>query len=293
MTWVGLNRRDLAAQLQDARDARDHLDRVIAWLEQGLELLGAPARERDHEPLGEPPAGDAAVPQRAIEAATPAPPDVPMDVPTDVSTAPPAPPAPPARSSPEADLRSDAADSAPQKSARGESPRSAPAGSARADQRDRDAKVLSAVISANRRVAKRDVVAALDLTTPQIEASLKRLVEAGRIVATGEKSLRRYSAAPHEWHSQKRAKVEEGTARNARKLTDAVGRVGLRDRIMKAVAADPAALDNNRLALALDADLEDVAEATSWLVGKDRLQMAEDGTYLRSVAEAAREVAAA
>lgn len=62
---------------------------------------------------------------------------------------------------------------------------------------------------------------------------------------------------------------------------------------MKAVSADPAALDNRRLAQALNADLEDVADACEFLVSANRLQMAGDGTYLRSVAEAAREAAAA
>jgi hypothetical protein len=164
---------------------------------------------------------------------------------------------------------------------------------ARGGPRDRDAAVLSAILKANRPVSKQQLADLTGLNGDQLAAPLKRLIDAGKVAAQGATKARRYAASGHKWHSQERAKTEEGAVRIERELTDAVGRVGLRDRVMKAVAADPAALDNNRLALALNAALDDVADATSWLVGKDRLQMAEDGTYLRSVAEAAREVAAA
>lgn len=55
----------LTDQLEHARDARDHLNRLITWLEQGLELVGASRAERQHEPLPEPGPDDAAVPMRS------------------------------------------------------------------------------------------------------------------------------------------------------------------------------------------------------------------------------------
>lgn len=273
--------------------ARAEVARAIE-LAKAEELLLATALElqasRRHEPPPESPAGDAAVPQRApergsdsstsSEAAKPEPPPD-DELPASEET----PPIIEREPEQEPEITPDIAAPAPA--------RARTVAVAREGQRDRDAKVLAVVLKVNRPVAKRDVVATVDLTVTQVEASLKRLVEAGRIAATGEKSLRRYSPAEHEWHSKKRAEVEEGTARNNRKIDDAVGRVGLRDRVMKAIAADPAALDNQRLALALDADLQDIADACEYLVGNGRVQMADDGTYLRSVAEAAREVAAA
>jgi predicted transcriptional regulator len=163
----------------------------------------------------------------------------------------------------------------------------------RAGARDIEAKVLSVVVSAHQPLSKAQIAEHADLSSDQVTKPLQRLVASGRVRATGATKSRRYHAAEHQPHSEARARTEAGLKRNARKLDDAVGRVGLRDRVMKAVAADPAALDNDRLAAALDAHPDDVADATNWLVSKSRLQMAEDGTYRRSVAEAAREIAAA
>lgn len=161
--------------------------------------------------------------------------------------------------------------------------------------RDIDAKVLHTILNASGPIAKRDILTRvdLDLSVGQLEGSLRRLADAGKVTAEGQTTKRRYRAGGHRPHSEAGARTAAGRERSAAKLTDAVGRVGLRDRVMKAICGDPAALDNARLAQALDADLEDVADACSQLVGKGRVQMAEDGTYLRSVAEAAREVAAA
>lgn len=109
--------------------------------------------------------------------------------------------------------------------------------------------------------------------------------QADRCVVVG----RRYAvAAGHAPHSEHGARTKAGRARSDQRLNDAVARVGLRDRIMKAISADPCALDNGRLALALDAHPDDVADACEQLIARDRLQLADDGTYLRSVTEAAR-----
>lgn len=55
----------LVAQLADARRSRDHLDRVIAWLEEGVELFAGttPAGEleaprEESLPTDDPPAAD-------------------------------------------------------------------------------------------------------------------------------------------------------------------------------------------------------------------------------------------
>jgi DNA-binding Lrp family transcriptional regulator len=293
----------LAEQLGHARGARDHLDRVVAWLEEGIDLLGAPAGEHGHELLPGPDVDDAAVPQRALEP----PPKVSKDLqdlgdadpavaPLQASAEASASPGPPASEAPESEPPT-----APSPPARANDslnpssppPATKPARTARPGARDLEAKVLSPIISSNQPLSKAQIAERSDLTVKQVTQPLQRLVAAGTVLASGATVSRRYRAAGHEPHSEARARTEAGTARNAKKMTDAVGRVGLRDRVMKAVSADPASLDNRRLAEALDADLEDIADACGVLVGKGRLQLNEDGTYLRSVAEAAREVAAA
>ncbi len=262
----------LAEQLDHARATREHLDRVVAWLEAGVELLSPAGGESAHELLPGPAVDDAAVPER------PRPPGnmraeySSSDSSTSSVEPKPEPPAPPAAQN---------------------RPPVAAARPARAGTRDLEAKVVSAIISSNQPLSRAQIAERTGLTIGQVKNPLQRLVSAGKVIASGATVSRRYQAGEHRPHSEAGARTTAGRERNAAKITDAVSRVGLRDRVMKAISADPAALDNSRLAQALDADLEDIAEACSQLVGKGRVQMAEDGTYLRSVAEAVREIAAA
>lgn len=261
----------LAEQLDHARATREHLDRVVAWLEQGLELLGRSDGEHAHELLPGPPADDAAVPERARPAGN-------EDAEYSRSDS--------SASSEEA--RSEPAAAPDAARAKTQAPRPP-----RTSSRDVEAKVLSAVISSNMPLSRAQIAERTNLTVNQLKHVLTRLVDDGRIIATGATINRRYQGGDHQPHSEAGARTAAGRARSAAKITDAVARVGLRDRVMKAVSADPCALDNQRLALALNADLADIADACSYLVGKNKLQLGEDGTYLRSAAEAAREVAAA
>lgn len=163
----------------------------------------------------------------------------------------------------------------------------------RAGARDLETKVLSAIISSNQPLSRAQVAERAGLTVGQVKKPLQRLVAAGKVRASGATVSRRYQGGEHQPHSEAGARTTAGRERSAATITDAVARVGLRDRVMKAVSADPASLDNHRLALALNATLEDIADACEWLVSKNKLQMHSDGTDLRSAAEAAREIAAA
>lgn len=291
----------IAEQLEHARGTREHLDRVIAWLEQGLELVGAPPRERDHEPLPGPPGDDAAVPQRALEASSMRDPEYSPPAASDSAAsseeANPEPSAPdevpaPTETLPIVEREPEQDPVIPPDLAATPVParRSPPS---RTTARDVEAKIVSAVISSNMPLSLAQIAERTGMTKAQLKPRLQPLVAAGKVQATGATVSRRYTAGEHEPHSEAGRRTTAGRERNAAKLTDAVGRVGLRDRVMKAITADPAALDNRRLALALDADLADIADACEFLVGKGRVQMADDGSYLRSVAEAAREYAAA
>lgn len=208
----------LGEQLEQARATRTHLDDVIAWLEQGVELLGGPV------------------------------------------------PAPPTIKEPRTGL-----------------PAPSPPKPARATARDIEAKVVSAVISANQPLSRAQIVERTGLTVPAIKNPLQRLVAAGKIHAQGATINRRYSAgdAPPP-HTAKRAEVEKGTARIAAQEKAAVMRIGERDRVMKAIAADSGKLNDSRLADALGMDVDDVADACDALLANHAIRRDGNGTYWRN-----------
>jgi hypothetical protein len=153
-------------------------------------------------------------------------------------------------------------------------------------ERDRQGKILHVLIQSGRKLSKDELVGLTGFTKHEITKPLQQLVADERVIADGATKSRRYRAAKlgeeREFHSDIREQQEKTARRNAAKVTDAVARVGLRDRVMKAVLADPDALTEDRLALALNADRDDVAEACGWLLQRHRVQLNPDGTYRRA-----------
>lgn len=149
--------------------------------------------------------------------------------------------------------------------------------------RDIEGKVLSAILNANRPVSRDDIAATTGMPKEKFEKQLRKLVVGKRVIAEGGPRNRRYHSAPREFHSTHRARTEAGKEPPAQEAAR-VSRVGLRDRVMKALSAQP--MTEVDLAAALGLDRDAVAEATGWLLERDRLHLDPDGTYRRNGAKA-------
>jgi DNA-binding GntR family transcriptional regulator len=153
-------------------------------------------------------------------------------------------------------------------------------------ERDRQGKILHVLIQSGRKLSRDELVKLTGLTTNELKRPLQRVVADGRVLAEGATKARRFRIPKQGdevgFHSDVRERQATTARRNATKVTDAVARVGLRDRVMKAILADPDALTEDQLARALDADRDDIAEACGWLLQRHRVQLNPDGTYRRA-----------
>jgi hypothetical protein len=147
--------------------------------------------------------------------------------------------------------------------------------------RDAEAKVLSALISSNRPLSKAEVSEKSGITGEQLGGALKRLTVAGQLRVSGATRSRRWcKVKEHTPHTAAGRNIKAATERNAKRLDDNVKRVGLRERVLKAIAADPAALNEDRLAQALNAHPDDVKEACAKLIELEKIELYR-GAYIR------------
>lgn len=139
-----------------------------------------------------------------------------------------------------------------------------------------------------------DVETAVDGTKGSIRFALQQLVKDGQVLADGATNRRRYvKVAQAEFHTERRTKQEAGKARNAAKVADGIDRVVFRDQVAKAIAGDPGCLNEQRIAQALRADVDDVTEACAWLLERHQITRGDDGRYTRNASRRARLRAAA
>lgn len=249
----------LREQLEHARATRHHLDKVIDWLEQGVALLSPepPSNGREPEQL------------RAPEPDPPA-------------------PAAPALSPPDPPAADE--DDEDEPAAAALAPRQvAPGAPARPTSRDREATVLSVLISSNQPMSKAQIADRTGLSVGQLDQPLRALLADGKATATGKTVSRRYAAVPDARppQSEHGAKAAAGRERNAAIEMSAVQRIGVRDRVLKAVLGRPGELDDEALVGHLDVGFADVADAVAYLMERDTITRDADGCYVRT-AEAAR-----
>lgn len=149
--------------------------------------------------------------------------------------------------------------------------------------RDRQAKVLHLVMTRGP-ISPAEIREATGYTETSLGRALKDLLAQGRVTATGTRSSRRYSVAdkpaPHTEHG---ARTAAGQQRNREAVTQRQERVVLRERVRKAIAADPDSLTEDRLALALGVDRDLIADATGYLLARNEVGLNPDGTYRRRV----------
>lgn len=263
----------LGEQLEHARATRQHLDEIIAWLEQGIALLGPMAPASTNGAVALPTPAPEPVPE-ITAADDPEPEEPPADVEpvepeSDVEPEPPAPEPDPPAPEPRAAVRA----------AVGPPP-------AKLGDRDIAARITSALLSCNQPLSRAQLADRAGLTVAQITKPLRAAVTSGAILATGATVSRRYSVAPVE-SSEQGAKVQAGAERNAEQLTDAVQRIGLRERVLRAVLAQSGELDAAALAAKLEAHEQDVTDAAAWHVERQQVVKGDDGRYWRGP-EAAR-----
>lgn len=260
----------LAEQLEHARGARDHLERVIAWLQEGIELLGpAPAQPPAIAPAA-PAEHHVAAPGRQLEAPSSDP------GPSDEA---PKPEPGPAVDDPTPVAPSDDAPTEPA-SELGRPP----APSVRLAPRDVEGKVLHAIIKANTALSASQVADRVGMPKGKpLMRALRALVRDGKVLAEGATKSRRYRRTQlEEFHTETRAKVEASKTRNTDDEASRIRRVGLRDRVLKAIAADPDALDVDRLALALNEPRDDIANACEAMILSRKIVRGDDGTFRRN-----------
>lgn len=153
---------------------------------------------------------------------------------------------------------------------------------ARPGDRDIDAKIVSALMNAVE-LSANEIAEQQRLDKDLTQRAARRLAEKGRLIPVGSGRWRRYRLAPQDgFHSDHRARTEAGKE-SPQEHAAKISRVGLRDRVMRAIAAKP--MTEIDLAAALGIDRDDVAEATGWLLERDRVHLEPDGRYRRNGAK--------
>jgi DNA-binding Lrp family transcriptional regulator len=267
---------ELAEQLDHVRATQGYLDEVAAWLQQGITLFGrangaaslAPPAPAAPELVAPEPEPEVNQEPEQLDAGAPEPEPEPV--------------------APEVAEPEDADEVAPAPAVA--QVRSAGAVPAKLDDRDFTAKILSALISSNQPLSRAQIADLSGLTVQQITNPLRAAVNAGKVIATGATVSRRYTAAQALPHSEQSAKVKAGTTRNAVKMTTAVQKIGLREKVMRAVRSKPGQLTIADLARHLKAVEEDVVEAVAHHVEREQLTCASDGTYTAAALRAASPV---
>lgn len=201
----------LQLQLERAEGAREEVDAVVDWLEQGVRLVEGPTPE----PVA------------------PIPPPV-------------------ARHAPAEDAQVDVR--------------------RRGGQRDRDGKLLSALLKATGPRRLTELAEAAGLSEPQARESMKRLEADGKAARDGKGRSTRYRKVAQEgFHTEARAKAEASRAHGQSQADAGARRVVVRDRVMKAVAAEPGKHYEASLAKQLGFTETEVNQAVAYLLGKNRL----------------------
>jgi len=138
--------------------------------------------------------------------------------------------------------------------------------------RDADAKVLSTVVSSNRPLAKTEIAERSGIKGERLDGAIRRLVQSGGIIAEGATRSRRFRRdKDHQPHTAAGRKVKAAREAGAKRLDDNVKRVGLRERVLKAIAADPRKLTAGFLAQRLEAHPDDITEALDKLVEQGKV----------------------
>lgn len=127
-------------------------------------------------------------------------------------------------------------------------------------------------VRANGTVKVSQVARALGLTSQAARQHLKELVKNGSITAEGATSTRVYFAQG-ERDREQAERPHERTSGVTGSLPD------LKRRVLHAIGTDPAALNEDRLALVLNVDREDIAVATGELLVNDQVILMPDGSY--------------
>lgn len=154
--------------------------------------------------------------------------------------------------------------------------------------RDYGATVVSSLISSNQPLTKAQIADVTGIPAVELLQLLQDLCATGRVTTIGAGHGRRYDVPPPAPKSDHAARTQAGRERNAARMTSAVQRIGLRDRVMKAVMAQPGELGVRRLAEMLEEDGEDIREALAWHVERERLELVGDG-YARTSRAVAHE----
>lgn len=122
------------------------------------------------------------------------------------------------------------------------------------------------------RVKAAAVAEAVGISVEAVRQHLKALVDSSQIQAEGATSSRVYFTTSNGDHAA-------GTRRQAKSTGTTAPLPQLKRQVLDAIARDPGALTEDRIAQALHVDREDVAVATGELLDQGDVILAPDGTY--------------
>lgn len=148
-------------------------------------------------------------------------------------------------------------------------------------QRDVEAAILAYLLDHRNGVTTVELEKNIDASRPTLTKVLRILRESGRVRSEGKTANRRHYPAAQEPHSEQGERVKAAVERVETTLTTNVEKLGLRDRVLKAILADPDALDPDKIAWAVDEHLERVELVLQELVVRGQLIENRDGTYGR------------
>lgn len=150
----------------------------------------------------------------------------------------------------------------------------------RFSERDLEGKIVHVLMRLGK-VKGSEIDARLGIDALTRRAIVERLIRERRVDAEVGRGGLRYKLAPQDFHTDARVVLERTKAVNHERLTDGIARVVLRDRVMKAIAADPGRLTVSRLGDLLDVHILDVAEACKRLCELRLVERDSDCTFRR------------
>lgn len=136
-------------------------------------------------------------------------------------------------------------------------------------------RILSAIEQLGQSKGVGPIADATGITTNVVRQTLQKLVKDGAIVAEGATSGRVYMSKTYADQRERERPHSRGGGVDG-------SLPALKGRVLDLILTDPGALTEDRLALALNVDREDVALATGELLTEDRVVLLPDGTYTRS-----------
>jgi DNA-binding Lrp family transcriptional regulator len=116
-----------------------------------------------------------------------------------------------------------------------------------------------------------------------VSAMVRQLAARGLVVGEGATVRRTYRAVGQD---SQRQRTEQGKQRVARAESDRLRAITLRERVLKAIAAEPEALSEKRLTEVLGVEREEIADACGRLLLDDKIDLKPDGTYRRNASSA-------